>query len=139
MKKLFVITIFFAFVGSAFAQSYYEKDNLIRLMDAAGYDVSSDEYETYLAKDDYDSFWKTFYSGNDYIIVAFPEEEGVYDLDIYLIDEYGNEIDKGTTENLMEILTYSGTSDQRLKVKIKNYDSYSSSSRYKVHILVFWK
>ncbi len=139
MKKILLIAIFFAFVGSGFAQSYYDADNLINLMDAAGFDVSSDEYDTYLSEDEYDSFWKTFYGGNDYIIVAFPEEEGVYDLDLYLVDSYGNEIDKGTTENQMEILTYSGSEDEKYKVQVKNYDSYSSTAKYHVHVLVFWK
>lgn len=139
MKKLLVTALFFVFVGSAFSQTFYDAENLITLMEAAGWDVSVDEYETYLAEEDYDHFWKTFYGGNEYIIVAFPEEEGVYDLDLYLEDEYGNEIDKGTSENQMEILIYDGSDDQRLKVKVKNYDSYSSSSRYKVHVLVFWK
>ena len=129
----------FAFVGTSFSQTYYDAENLTKLMEAAGYDVSVDELETYLSEDDYDHFWKTFYGGNEYVIVAFPEEEGVYDIDLYLIDEYGNEVDKGTTDSSMEVLSFSGSSDQRLKVKVKNYDSYSSSSRYKVRVLVFWK
>ena len=92
MKKLVLLFAFFTFVGAnAFSQTV-DEDLLIRLMEAAGFEKSNDEYKTYVAEDGEDSFWKTFYGSNEYIVVAFPEEEGVYDLDLFLYDDNDKEI-----------------------------------------------
>ncbi len=137
MKKLllslFVIAIA---VTSSFAQN--TEREVQRLMEDEGYTLSISKY-AYLSEGEVYSYWKTFYSGNDYVIVAFPEDDGVYDADLYLYDDDGSEYDKATTDDNVEVIEFSCYTTRDMKILIKNYDSYSSSSSYEIKFMVFYK
>ncbi len=99
----------------------------------------ADTYYAYLSEGEQTYKWRTFYEDSKYAILAFSTESGVKDLDIYLYDNDGTLLAEGTSSDDWESITYNPYSTRRMKMVVKNYDSYSSSREYKVYYMVFYK
>ena len=106
-------------------------------MNNEGYSLSTTKY-VYLSEGESYYISKTMYSGNDYIIIAFSDDSDVKDLDISLYDEYGDLVDSSTSSENVEMLTAHAWGTTNTKIKVKNYDSYSSYSTYKIKVMIFY-
>lgn len=136
MKKLLLSLFIVALATVAFSQN--TEREVQELMENEGYTLSISKY-AYLSEGETYSNWKTFYSGNDYVIVCFPEDDGVNDADLYLYDDDGSLYDKATTDDNVEVIEFSCYTTREMKIVIKNYDSYSSYSSYEIKFMVFYK
>ncbi|WP_044173617.1 hypothetical protein [Flectobacillus major] len=142
MKNITMLTLaFFAMLLSAkasLAQNTNMERELVAIMAQGGYAVSETLYAD--VKEGSSTFrWKTFYSQVNYMIVAFAEEDGVNDIDLYLYDGDNYLLSKSTSSNNYELLKYTPYSTRQLKVQVKNYDSYSSSYTYRLKFIIFYR
>lgn len=136
MKKLLLSLFIVGLATVAFSQSV--ESEVQQIMEDEGYTLSISKY-AYLSEGETYSHWKTFYEGNDYIIVCFPEDDGVDDADLYLYDDDGSLYDKATTDDNVEVIEFTCYTTREMKIMIKNYDSYSSYSSYEIKFMVFYK
>lgn len=136
MKKLFITLLVVAIATVSFSQSL--EDDVIDMMEAEGYSLSISEYANLSEGETY-YHWKTFYEGNDYVVVCFPEDDGLYDADLYLYDDAGSLYDDASTDDNVEVIEFSCYYTRDMKIVVKNYESYSSYSSYKVRFMVFYR
>ncbi len=138
MKKLFLIFIFFISFISMFSQTNVTAE-VRKIMEKGGYTESTTQY-AYISKGNIAYHWKTFYKGNNYAIIGFPEDADCYDIDLFLYDEDGRTLlAKSATDENVEIIEYKPYTTRKMKVVIKNYDSKNPSSEYKVKFMIFYK
>lgn len=136
MKKLLLSLFIVALATVSFSQN--TEREIQNLMENEGYSLSISKY-AYLSEGETYSYWKTFYSGNDYVIVCFPEDDGVNDADLYLYDDDGSLYDDATTDDNVEVIEFSCYTTRDMKIVMKNYDSYSSYSSYEIKFMVFYQ
>ena len=138
MKRVIIILSFFLFSATyVFSQVNTERE-LVQKMKAEGYSVSTIQYADLYAGSSA-RYWKTFYSGSKYIIVAFPEESGVNDIDVYLYDDDGSLLTQDTDASPFAVLEYAPYTTRNMKVVIKNYGSNSQSYDYRCKFIIFYK
>lgn len=137
MKKIFISFAFLLLVVSSFAQRSDEKE-LKSLMKDLGYSWIETKFAT-LDEGESAYYWRTFYSGNDYAIIAFSEKSEVKDIDIYLYDEEGALAGQSESSEDFEIIEHTPADSKQMKVVIKNYDCEPASDRYKCKFMVFYK
>ena len=108
-------------------------------LELGGYEIG-DVYETSLEEGEQDYVSRLFHEGNEYVVVAVSEN-GVRDLDISLVDLYGDVVAKDVDADdggaaILKTYTYS---DKRLRINVKNYDSANGYSSYDTVIIVAYK
>ncbi len=137
MKKIFLLFLsLFAFTGF-YAQNTNMEQEIKVLMSEYGYELSTSQY-AYISEGNTAYHYKTFYEGNDYVIVGFPEDDNIYDIDLYLYDGDGTLLAEGSSEEDFEIIEYTPYSSREMKVVIKNYESSNSYEEFKVKFMIFW-
>lgn len=125
MKKLLLTLLITMFSGAAiYAQSYTE---IVWKQIQNAYDENVDEGYTVknyiigtISEED-DDTW-TFYlpRNNEYLIEAFCDED-CDDLDLYLNDSEGNQIDSDTAEDDYPIIFFEPTKSDRYQIKVSMY------------------
>ncbi len=136
MKKIFLTTIFCmaAFV-SINAQTSIRTE-MRAYLEQNGYTISKEIYAD-LKEGGSAYHWKTFYSGTSYVIIAYSEDYGVQDIDIYLYDNDGKSLlVRDTERDLFAIVTYEPYVTREMKVVIKNFDSVSSYRKYNCKFII---
>lgn len=103
-----------------------------------GFSISTEQYAN-LSEGETARYFKNFYSGTDYAIIAYSEESGVQDIDVYLYDDDGSLIVKDTDTKDIAIITYSPYVTRQMKVVIKNYNSTSSYHEYDCKFIIAYK
>lgn len=103
-----------------------------------GYSISTEQY-AYLSKGEKAGHTKKFYSGLTYAIIAYSEEYGVKDIDIYLYDDDGSVLVKDTDSQKLAVVTYAPYVSRDMRVVVKNYESESSVKDYKCKIIIAYK
>lgn len=137
MKKIFISIVFILSVATLFAQKLEEND-LKALMTDLGYSWSETK-ATKLILGESEYFWRTFYSGNEYAILAFSENSGVYDLDLYLYNEVGSLIDRSSSKEGFEIVEFLQKDVEQTKIVIRNYECSPEQIEYKCKFMIFYK
>ena len=137
MKKIY-LSIFFVFsISLLFTQKSEEKD-LKALMKELGYSWSETK-SVKLREGESAYFWRTFYSGNDYAILAFSENSNVYDLDLHIYDKEGSLIDKSITDAGFEMIEFTQSDTKQVKIVINNYKCSPDQVVYKCKFMIFYK
>ncbi|MBN2893578.1 MAG: hypothetical protein JXL97_17025 [Bacteroidales bacterium] len=137
MKKLTLLLLGFCIFTGIYAQNTNLEQEIKVIMESYGYELSTSQY-AYISEGNTAYHYKTFYEGNDYAIIGFPEDNGVNDIDLYLYDGDGTLLAEGSSEDNYEILEYTPYSTREMKIVIENYDSDYSSTEYKVKFMIFW-
>lgn len=137
MKKLFLSIVLIVIVASLFAQKSEENDLKI-LMQELGYSWSETK-STKLIEGESDYFWRTLYGGNEYAILAFSENKGVFDLDLYIYNDEGFLLDNSLSEQGFEIVEFTPTEVMQTKIVIKNYECSPEQIVYKCKFMIFYK
>lgn len=138
MKKILTTALILITSVLSFSQTNYTAE-IRKIMKDGGYTESTTQY-AYISEGNTAYHWKTFYSGNDYAIVGFPDDDNCYDIDLYLYDEDGSTLlSKSATDDNIEVIEYTPYTSRKMKVVIKNYDSKNSTTEYKVKFMVFYK
>ncbi len=137
MKKIILIFSALMFSYQVFSQANVQQEIKAYMKDK-GWN-HGDTYYAYLSEGEQTYKWRTFYEDCEYAIFAFSTENGVKDIDIYLYDNDGTLLTKSASSDEWESITYNPYSTRRMKMVVKNYDSYSSSREYKVYYMVFFK
>lgn len=108
-------------------------------LEYAGYTVVDSDAD-YLKEKAYYRGSRTFYAGNDYVIMAFSSE-GIYDLDLYLNNDYGKQVRSSTelNDDGVAIVEYTPYRTANMTIKAKNFKSKSSYKAYPMIILVAYK
>lgn len=125
MKKNLLLLLFLMISSSSiFAQSYTETvwrqiQNAYEENIDEGYSVSN--YIIGKISDDDDNTW-TFYlsSGKEYLIEGFCDED-CDDLDLYLTDSDGDELDKDIEEDDFPLMYFSPNKTGRYSIKVSMY------------------
>ncbi|MEZ5196909.1 MAG: hypothetical protein R2764_11025 [Bacteroidales bacterium] len=120
MKKSILSIVFILLIATLFAQKSEENDLKV-LMQDLGYSWSETK-STRLIEGESEYFWRTFYSGNEYAILAFSENRGMYDLDLYLYSEEGSLIDNSLSREGFEIIEFVPEEVNLIKIVIKNFE-----------------
>ncbi len=136
MKRLIFTIIFIAGITSLNAQKIGAE--LKAYLRKEGYSISTEQY-AYLSKGGKAGHTKKFYDGTDYAIIAYSEESGVKDIDIYLYDEDGSLLVKDTDSKKIAIVTYSPYTTREMRAVIKNYDCSSSTKKYDCKFIIAYK
>lgn len=136
MKKLLTIILCFVTV-SLFSQTAEYKE-IKALLLSEGYEVSTEQYAD-LAQGETAGHTKTFYEGNDYIIVAVSDDDDVSDVDIYLNYTNGDNYDKDTSVDNSAILTFSPSFTREMRVVIKNYASSTPTYQSRCRFIIAYK
>ena len=142
-----VFALFFQNVNAQFQTASYTSNTSLEenalyatvALELGGYEIA-DVYETSLEEGEEGTVSRMFLSGNEYVVLAVSED-GVRDLDISLVDTYGNVVTKDIDENdggSAIVQTFSNSS-KRLKINVKNYDSANGYSSYDMIIMVAYK
>ena len=108
------------------------------MMAQQGYSLASDDYFT-ITEGDIKFKNRTLYSGNEYVFIVLPLEGGVNDLDLSLYDGYGNLIKQDNDNQSVAMFSYDAWSQRNVQLKVKNYDSNSSTYPYDCRLLVYYK
>ena len=137
MKKIFIAIAFIISITSLFAQKRDEKD-LKALMKDLGYSWSETESKR-LREGESVYYWRTFYSGNEYAIVAFTEDKRVYDIDLLLYDKEGSLIDKSISGKNFEKIEFYPTEAVQVKIVLSNYQCSDELIEYKCKFMIFYK
>jgi hypothetical protein len=103
-----------------------------------GYTLASDDYFT-IQENEIKIRNRTFLSGNDYVIIVLPTEDGVNDLDLYMCDSYGNILLKDDDRENSAMINHSPSRYHDAVLKVKNQDSNRLSYGYDAHLLIFFK
>jgi len=83
---------------------------------------SNSMYGAFLASGESQSVTEWFYGGVEYLILGIGDED-VLDLDLFLVDQYGNAVARDVGTNNRPIVRYTPAVDQALAVRIRNYRS----------------
>ncbi len=125
MKKNLLILLFLMISSSSvFAQSYTETvwrqiQNAYEENIDEGYSVSN--YIIGKISDDDDNTWTFYLSSNkDYLIEGFCDED-CDDLDLYLTDSDGDELDKDIEEDDFPLMYFSPNKTARYSIKVSMY------------------
>lgn len=137
MKKIFLSITFVIVVTSLFAQGSEEKE-LKLLMKDLGYSWIETNQAT-LREGENAYYWRTFYAGNEYSIIAFSEKKGVYDIDVYLYNLEGNLKGQSESNGDFEIIEYFPTVSKQMKIVMKNFECSEELIEYKCKFMVFYK
>lgn len=138
MKKIILaLGLLFLVLSNGIAQSSLEKE-VQKLFESNGYTLSTSQFAN-ISEGTTAYNFKTFYAGNDYVIVAFPDEDGVSDVDLFLYDDDGSLYDKSETSDNTEVIKFSPLTTREMKIVIKNYDSDDSYNEYRCMFMVFYK
>lgn len=133
-KILFSILLLFYITHTVEAQSNIQE--LKYMMRNKGYSISSEQYQ-YLERGETARYTKTFYAGTEYVIVAYSESSGVYDIDLTLYDDDGSVLTKDTDTSSTAIIQYLPRFTRNMRVVMKNYNSGSRS--YQCEFIIFYK
>ena len=138
MKKVFLVLFFgvFIFTGISAQENNLEQEITV-MMEEYGYELSTSQY-AYVSEGNTAYHYKTFYEGNDYMIVGFPEDDAIYDIDLYLYDGDGTKLAESASEDNFELIEYTPYTSREMKVVIKNYDSENDYDEFKVKFMIFW-
>jgi hypothetical protein len=125
MKKILMVLVLAIMSVFAFSQStkYYEVRGA--LIDS-GWNISADQQAS-LVEGGSAYYYKTFYAGYQYGILAFSDDSDVQDVDIYAYYSDGTLFMKDTSIANYAILDFNCYSDTTLKIVIKNYKSNTPS------------
>ena len=87
MKQILIaFAAFLISIGNISAQTSPEltlEEEVTVMFEDLGYELSTSQY-AYISEGMRAYHYKTFYEGNDYAIIGFPEMDNVYDIDLYL-------------------------------------------------------
>ena len=97
---------------------------------------SSGEY--IFKEGEYAEYWKPFYVGISYAIVAYTDDPGVQDIDVYLYDTDGSVLVKDTEQATFAIVYYRPYVSRRMRVVIENYDSSSKYRSYNCKFIILY-
>jgi hypothetical protein len=84
------------------------------------------------------SRWHTFTAGYEYVVVAFPTEPGVNDVDVELYDETSR-LTKDEDTGVGAALRYTIYRTRPVKVVMKNYESNSTYYAYRCKYQIYLK
>jgi hypothetical protein len=96
MKKIFVTAIFYIAAFIPINAQVNIRAEILAILRSKGYDDISEERYAYLKEGEDAQHWRTFYAGVSYAIVAYTEDAGVRDIDVYLYDTDGTVLVKDT-------------------------------------------
>lgn len=115
------------------------RNEIKALYESQGYTLSDDDFFTISEVNNNLYKYRNFYSGTEYIIVVYPEESGINDLDLYLYDSDGSLLSKDSDSQPVAIVEYEPYTSRQMKVVVKLYDAYSSTYNYDVRLLIFYR
>lgn len=136
MKRIILRLVILLISTQVFSQTYTNEIKATIRND--GLSISK-EIDIYLSEGETYSFRKTFYEDNSYLIVAFSDEYGVDDIDIFLYDEDGTLLEKDTSTDDIAVVDYSPWVSREMRVVVKNYDSSSTSKNYKCKLIIAYQ
>ena len=136
MKRNLIVLMFLLVSVDMFGQ--LSRSDVQRIVENQGFTVATERY-AYLSEGETTSFYRKFYKGNEYLIIAYSEEYGVKDLDIYLYDEDDSLLERDARNEGYAIVGFSPSYTRSLKIVVKNYDSESSLKEYNCKFLVAYK
>ncbi len=136
MKTIITTILLSVLTLAAFTQS--KEQQIIDLLRSNGFSVSTTQ-SVRLAQGEGGYYWKTFYSGNNYFIVAFSEDSDVNDIDLYLYDSDGTLLIEDKDTKPVAVLDFNVHKQKDLKVVIKNYNSDLTSYEYPCKFIIFYK
>ena len=125
MKKQILACCCFLMLSTAsYAQSYAETvwsqiQNFYDEMSDENYTVKNYIIGT-IGEDDENSWTMYLSSSDEYVFGGFCDED-CDDLDLYLYDEDGNEIDNDTEEDDFPVITFSPRESGRYKIEVAMY------------------
>jgi len=137
MKIIYFVIAWLFTLTSVFGQRAEEKE-MKSLMQDLGYSWSETK-SLKLVEGQSEYYWRTLYEGNEYAILAFSDDEGLYDIDIYLYNEEGSLIDQSKASENFDILEFTPDTSGLVKVVLKNYDALSTVDEYKCKFMIFYK
>jgi len=135
MKKYIGLTILFIMMMGSNISAQNLGAELKALLKEKGYSISKELFSD-LAEGETAYYTKTFYAGTNYAIIAYSEEYGVSDIDIYLYDDDGSVLVKDTDSDQSALVEYSPYVSREMKVVIKNYNSESSVKEYDCRFII---
>lgn len=136
--KLFLLIVILSVLSSSNVFSQNIRAELKAFLREAGYTISNEKYAM-LSEGEIANYYRNFYSSTKYAIVAYTEESGVKDVDLYLYDDDGSLLVKDTTTKRFAIVEYNPYVTRKMKVVFKNYNSRSSYKEYKCHLIVAFR
>lgn len=106
------------------AQSDSEKEQLVAIakkLNRQGYSPTHDLFHSSLDDNEYTYFYYELHKGWKYTLTAVCDND-CDDLDLYLYDENGNNIDVDTSSDYLPVVNVSPRWTGRFKLKVKMYD-----------------
>ena len=137
MKNIYLPIVMVLIASTVFAQKTEEKE-IKSLMKDLGYSWSETR-SVKLMEGQSEYYWRSFFSGNEYAVLAFSEDDNVHDIDIYLYNEEGSLIYQSKASENFDIIEFSPDMAGQVKVVIKNYDSLMTDEEYKCKFMMFYK
>ncbi|HOY31525.1 MAG TPA: hypothetical protein PKW80_06570 [Bacteroidales bacterium] len=141
-KSLIILALMFSCFIATYAQNNESEvathEFCVLMKDKYDYDVATIQ-DFNINKGNSVHFLKTFYSGYNYAIVAFPLEKGVIDMDLYLYDNDGYKLAESASEDNIEMIEYTPFTSRDMKITLKNYNSISATYSYDFKIIVFYR
>jgi hypothetical protein len=142
MKKkllfLFAVLIFFGTSTKIMSQGWDDYYKIKNALIENGFTVSKDVYQD-LKEGETFKLEKDFYSGNDYVLVAFSIDGDVKDVDLYVYELDGDLYIKDATDANYALVEMSPQYSRNMTIKVKNYKSQTPSYLSKCLLLVAYK
>lgn len=144
MKKIFKllsIAIIFSLIIAGSNQSFgqYSESVVTSNMGSMGWKLSNNRY-AFLKEGVSTDWWSaTFYSGTEYAVVAFSNDEDVEDMDVEVQYPGGGTYAKDKDTDDFAMVTFSPAVDRTLKIRMTNYASDTPDFASECHYLVFYR
>jgi len=138
MKKITILGIFFIILSATSLSAQNIGAEIRAYLKKEGYSISTEQY-AYLSEGEMAGHTKTFYSGTEYAIIAYTEDYGVKDIDVYLYDDDGSVLVKDIETERFAIIEYKPYISREMRAVIKNYESESSIKEYKCKFIIAYK
>ena len=138
-KLLSLLAAMLLFAAGATAQSKGSRyDQVVNLIKSKGYSLSVNQGDGYvdLKQGEVGFVWKEFYNGDNYMVVAFSDDDDVTDMDLFIEDEDGDVISKDDDASSVAVVTYTPSKDRKLKVRYKNTRSGTPAYESRCRLLI---
>jgi len=137
MKKILIACALMVTANqAATAQTNYETYK--KTLEDQGYTIAEDKYCD-LSEGQTCKTTHTFYHGNDYKVVAFSNDGNVTDIDVYLYDSDGDQVDKDVDATDLAVVNFSPAKSGEYKIVWKNYASNTPKTESRVRCFVVYK
>lgn len=136
MKKVLLTIIFLSASYAIYAQNVTAE--LKAYLRQNGWNVATEQY-AYLSEGESASYSKIFYAGTEYTIIAYSEESGVMDIDVFLYDEDGSLLEEDSDNADVATVGYAPYVSREMSVVFMNYDSVNSIKEYNCKLMIAYK